>query len=218
VLSRHERPLSDAERATLTLRLQQARRESRLALVKTGAASSAVCGLLGVLTALASDAPLAVIVAFWLALATLFTAWIGWPWRKLMRRQIPVLEGALRTARVIDTRLTSRRVVEFEEFEDEGACYAFAQEDGSCVFVVGQEFYDDDDFPNTDFSIIDVIGENGLPVTSWLTKVGAKLRPERVVPAAMRDALEIPEHLVVVETPIDHIEAALRRRRSADAK
>jgi hypothetical protein len=81
----------------------------------------------------------------------------------------------------------SERVVEFEEEEDEGACYAFAQDGGaSTIFVIGQEFYDDDDFPNSDFAIVEILGGSGRPVDVLVTKRGRKLTPERVVAAASR--------------------------------
>src|SRR5262245_32485747 len=144
MLSQIERPLSDEERRQLTMRLANARRERALAFTKTGAASAAVCGVLALLTLLASDAPRPVIGAFWAALWLLFTIWIGAPQRKLMAGQASAFEDALRTNRVREIRLEATRVVEFEEEEDEGACYAFEHGPNAAVFVVGQEFYEDD--------------------------------------------------------------------------
>jgi len=210
MMSRRERPLSEVERCDLTERLTHARTESTAALIKTGGASATVCGVLALLTALVSDAPVGLIVLFWLAMTVLFTAWIGWPWRKLMRSQIPVLSGVLRANHAVEMRIRAARVVEFEEVEDEGACYAFEIEPGTCVFIVGQEFYEDDDFPNTDFSMIDLLNESGIPATTLLTKAGSKLKPERVVPAAVKYAVELPEHLTVVHVSPEQIEGALK--------
>jgi hypothetical protein len=195
MMSRIERPLSEAERSDLAERLACARTESAAALIKTGGVSAGICGVLAFLTVLASDAPVGLIVLFWLVMTVLFTAWIGWPWRRLMRSQVPVLDGALRANHAVETRIRAARVVEFEEVEDEGACYAFEIEPGTCVFIVGQEFYEDDDFPNTDFSMVDLLGESGIPATTLLTKAGSKLQPERVVPAAVKNAVELPKNL-----------------------
>ena len=204
------RPLNDGERAELSSRLENAGRESRGALVKTGGVSTLVCVVLLALTLLASDAPWWIVTAFWLVLAAVFTLWIGMPWRRLMRQQVVSFEAALRanTARV--TRVQSDRVIEFEEEEDEGACYAFALSDGTTVFICGQEFSGEERFPNSDFSLIDVLGPESNPITTLLEKNGRELTPERVIPASTKRQLAIPDHLTVVSEPLDTIEDALR--------
>src|SRR5215831_15676521 len=174
-MTQTQRPLSDEERQQLMARLANARAESRRALLKTGFASSAVCGVLAILTFLASDAPRALIAAFWTVLWLVFTLWIGLPWRRLMRAQARKFEEAIRTNRAREIRLQATRAVEFEEEEDEGACYAFDHDGNGAVFIVGQEFYEDDDFPNTDFSIVDILGDGGQPIDVLLLKRGRKL-------------------------------------------
>ena len=186
-----------------------ARAEGARALLKSGAASAAICGVLAVLTLAASTAPRVIIIGFWAVLALLFTLWVGLPWRRLMRGQIPILESALRAgcARVI--RIQSPRVVEFEEEEDEGACYAFEHDESSSIFVVGQEFYEDEGFPNSDFSIVELLGEGGTPVDSLIVPHGQRLTPERIIPAAVKHLLDLPDHLDVVAAPLDRVESAL---------
>ena len=207
-----ERPLADAEREKLSARLASARIEANLGLVKTAAASGAVCGVLMVATLFASTAPRPLIVAFWLVLAALFTIWIGMPGRRLMLAQIPILEDALRANRARVIRVQSERVVEFEEEEDEGACYAFEHDAARVIFIVGQEFYEDDDFPNSDFSMIEMLGSRGTPVDIWLEKTGRKLRPDRVVPAKVKWTLELPDHLAMVDVPLDRVEDLLPKQ------
>jgi hypothetical protein len=209
-----ERPLTEDERRDLSARLANARRESTLALVKTAGAGALVCGVLALLTFLASDAPRLVITAFWTAIWLVLTAWIGLPWRRLMRGQVDVLADALRASRAREIRLQSNRVVEFEEEEDEGACYAFEHDPASSIFVVGQEFYEDDDFPNSDFSMVEILGTHGKPADVLLVKRGTKLHPERVIPAAVKNRLELPETLAVVPAPLERIEEALPRQRT----
>ena len=79
------------------------------------------------------------------------------------------------------------------------------------LLIVGQEFYEDDDFPNSDFTIVDFLGTRGQAVTSALEKTGTKLRPERVIPASVKWGLEIPETLTVANAPLERIEEGLRR-------
>ena len=215
MMTQTERPLSDEERSQLTARLANARAESSRALVKTGGVSAAVCGLLAILTLLASDAPRALIVAFWVVLWLVFTFWIGLPWRRLMRGQTRAFEEAIRTNHAREIRLQTTRVVEFEEEEDEGACYAFDHDGNAAVFIVGQEFYEDDDFPNSDFSMVEILGERGQPIDVLIIKRGRKLQPERVVPAAVKNRLELPEHLTIVPGTLDRIEASLPGRFAA---
>jgi hypothetical protein len=212
VMTQAERPLSGAEQMQLASRLANARTESTRALLKTGAASAAVCSVLGILTLLASDAPRALIIAFWVVLWLVFTLWIGLPWRRLMRGQVRMFEEAIRTNRAREIRLQATRVVEFEEEEDEGACYAFDHDGDTVVFIVGQEFYEDDDFPNTDFSMVEILGERGQPIDILLTKRGRKLQPERIVPAAVKNRLDLPSHLTIVPATLDNIEAWFSNR------
>jgi len=209
VLTTIERPLSGDERRDLETRLRNAQLESGQALVKTGLASGGVCGVLAIATFVASSAPRVIVLVFWVAAWIAFTLWIGLPWRRLMREQRATLEEALRTNRVREVRLQSAAVIEFEEEEDEGACYAFGEGSDQSVFVVGQEFYEDEDFPNSDFSMIELLGQRGQAVDVLLVKRGAPLRPIRVVPANVKRRYEIPEHLTVVAVPLDRIEDAL---------
>ena len=88
MLTQVERPLSDEERAKLGARLSDARAESVRAMVKVGVSGAVVCGVLAVLTLLASDAPRPLVVAFWTALWLVFTLWIGLPWRKQALGQV----------------------------------------------------------------------------------------------------------------------------------
>jgi hypothetical protein len=203
------RPLSAEERRQLMARLAHARAESRRSLVKTGLAGGVVCGVLAIATLIASDSPRLLIVAFWVVLWLVFTLWIGLPWRRLMRDQVRLFEEAIRANRAREIRVQSMRVVEFEEEEDEGACYAFDHDGNAALFIIGQEFYEDDDFPNADFSMVEIIGEGGHPIDVLLVKRGKKLQPERVVPAATKNRLELPEHLTIVPGSLDSIEASL---------
>jgi hypothetical protein len=212
MMTQIERPLSDEEHSQLKARLAKARTEGMMALVKTGGASAAVCGVLAILALFASTAPRALVVAFWALLWLVFTVWIGLPWRRLMRGQEDNLAEAIRTNRAREIRLQTTRVVEFEEEEDEGACYAFDHDGHAAVFIVGQEFYEDNDFPNTDFSMVEILGHRGQAIDVLIVKRGRTLRPERIIPAAVKNGLELPEHLTIVPGELERIEALLSSR------
>jgi len=207
-----ERALTDAEKRELEARIERLQSMVRLRLPKATVASVIVCGALAALTLLVSDASRGVILAFWLALAVLFSLWIGLPGRTGPRRQAALLEAALRHDRARVFRVQSTRVVEFEEIEDEGACYAFDIGEGRILFVQGQEFYPDDDFPNSDFSLATVLGPGNAVVDEIFTKSGAKLDPERRIARDVKDRLTIPDHLEVIDADLGTIEAVLPAR------
>lgn len=208
-----ERALTADERAQLSARVTTARTGRRTALARTGLSTLLVCGLLAILTFAFSHSAWWIILLFWSALVVVFTLWIGMPLRRTMQERESMLSDALQASRARVTRVQSARVVEFEEEEDEGACYAFDYRDQTSVFVVGQQFYEADDFPNSDFSIIDLLGTHGRPLDSRLVKTGTKLVPGRVVPADVKRLVQIPDHLSVVAAPLDRVESALPRAR-----
>ena len=217
-----ERTLTETEKRELEARIRRLQSIVRFSLPKAATASIIVCGALAALTLVVSDAPRAVIVGFWVALAVLFTLWIGLPGRTGPRRQAMALEAALRYNRARVFRVQSTRVVEFDEIEDEGACYAFDISDGlpagalakagRVIFVQGQEFYADADFPNSDFSLVDVLGPGDVIVDALITKDGARLEPERHIKREVKDRLIIPDHLEMIETDLARLESALKPR------
>jgi hypothetical protein len=210
-IERFERELTSAEKADLDARGERLDAMSRRSLLKAAAASLIVCAVLAILTLIVSDAPRTVIVGFWIGLSLLFTAWVGVPGRAGFRRQQIALAAAIRHNRVRGLRVQSRRVVQFEEIEDEGACYAFDIGDRRVLFVQGQEFYPDKSFPNTDFSLVDVLGSDNRVVDAIFAKTGTKLEPERRIEREVKNRLRMPDHLEVVEGELETIESALPR-------
>jgi len=102
-------------------------------------------------------------------------------------------------------------MVEFEEIEDEGACYAFQLPDDEIVFVTGQEFYPDPRFPNSDFSLVHVFDRTGNLVEMFTDKAGHKIEPIRRVPAQMKKTLSIPDHLEIVHGRLENVDELLAR-------
>ena len=90
---------------------------------------------------------------------------------------------AANTAEVYDVR--ARAFIEFEEVEDEGACYAFELDGARLVFVAGQEFYPGARFPSLDFSLVYVYDETGRRVDMLIDKRGARATPARIIPTAI---------------------------------
>ena len=83
---------------------------------------------------------------------------------------------------------------EFEEQEDEGACYAFELSSGGVIFVTGQDFYAGARFPNTDFSIIEILDSRQVVLEMILEKRGDKMSPERRLSAKEKKGMSIPDH------------------------
>jgi hypothetical protein len=99
--------------------------------------------------------------------------------------------------------IRARAFAQFEEVEDEGACYAFELEGDRLVFITGQEFYEGARFPSLGFSLVYVLDERERTVDMFVDKRGAKTAPAKTISAASKQALDIPEHLEVRSGRID---------------
>ena len=107
------------------------------------------------------------------------------------------------------------RMIELEEYEDEGATYAFQVEEDRIVIVTGQDFYKSARFPNTDFSIVEIRDSTGKPVEGCIEKHGEKLKPTRTVPGSWKRQSSVwPEHLQVVRGKLDNLERLLLEQQS----
>jgi len=212
-LQAHPRPLTASEKRLLASRVRALRQAARGAR-GTPLVVGAVVGVLWVATLLASDAPWWVATLFWIVVGLGLLVWVRREQAGDVRHQWAMadrLESALRAdhAVVLDVRAT--RFVEFEEVEDEGACYAFEIGEARVVFIVGQEFYPEAKFPSLDFSLVYPQDEHGATVSFWMDKRGECTEPGRVVPAKVKGTLEMPEHLSVVACRLEDVERALGR-------
>ena len=212
MLEPSRRALSTAEQRLLKTKAARLEATARRASLRFPLISGGMIGVFWLATMLASDAPWMVITGFWAV------AWIGltlwgmkdlFTWGGHMTSMAAGLESALRRneADVYDIR--SRSYVEFEEIEDEGACYAFELEDGRIAFISGQEFYPEAKFPSLDFSLVYVLDEKGQTVDMLIEKRGAKFPPARVVSAKTKGRLDIPEHLATLPGPAADLESRL---------
>ena len=214
-LEASRRPLTEAERRLLRARVGASGERSRQVSRRAPIVTIAIVIVLWLLTLLASDAPWWVVTGFWALVGGVIWLWVWRDVRKDARFETEWtarLESALRrnTADVFDVR--ARAFVEFEEFEDEGACYAFALDDERVVFVSGQEFYEAARFPSLDFSLVYALDEAGNGVDVLIDKRGPKTAAARTIPYQVKHGLEIPEHLEVVMTTLGGLEDRLRAR------
>lgn len=211
MIERTERELTPAEKRTLEQRAKRLEATRTRTMMGSMAAAAVISALLCVATLAASDAPRFVIIAFWTVLALVIGLWVGGENRRDFQRQVRALREGLNHNRARVLRVRSDRVAEFDEVEDEGACYAFQASDDEMVFVCGQQFYADSRFPNSDFSIVEVLASNGAIIDELLRKDGARLEPERRIPVEIKKSLEIPDHLEVVRGDITDLERILPR-------
>ena len=212
-LESYRRGLTVAEMRYLRARTGNLSRTGRKALTAYLPIGAAILLVLWSVTVLVSDAPVLVITLFWAIVGIVIMFWV----RRDMRKDARHFETAARglevalkrnAADVYDVRALS--FVEFEEIEDEGACYAFALEDGRLVFLSGQEFYPVARFPSLDFSLVYVLDDNDRAVEMVIEKRGPKAAPARTISAATKKQLDMPEHLETRSGGIDKIEALLR--------
>jgi hypothetical protein len=106
------------------------------------------------------------------------------------------------------------QMVEFEEEEDEGACYAFQLDGGGILFVAGQSYYSSARFPNTDFSLVGLYDKDGSCLDELIHKRGRKLAPSRIIPAELKKRMFIPQHLHTVEGNLVDLERVLMTAQS----
>ena len=93
-------------------------------------------------------------IAVWFMICTGLVVWVAVSSRRDLIREIDRLEGTLLHDEADEVTIQSTEMVEFQEEEDEGACYALQLNSGRIVFVVGQDYYPSAKFPNTDFSLV----------------------------------------------------------------
>jgi hypothetical protein len=200
VLSPSRRPLTETERRVLRAKIRSLTARGRRASVAALPVTGGIVVVLWLWTVLASDVNWVIVTAFWLIVGAGIALWVRRDMRSHGRDFETMsrgLESALRrnAADVYDVR--ARLFAELEEIEDEGACYAFELDDGRIAFIQGQEFYDGARFPSLDFSLVYILDEAGQTVDMLLDKRGAKAIPARRIPAAVKQRLDVPDHLEV---------------------
>lgn len=146
-----------------------------------------------------------------IAIALLISLWTYFELRPKFTADVAQHENALHRNEARVTRIQSNAMVEFEEAEDEGACHAFQLDQGRIVFVSGQDFYDSAKFPNSDFSLVDILADDGRLIESFIEKNGTRLKALRKISSRQKAGMRIPEHLEIIEGDLHEIEQILLR-------
>src|SRR5579871_836331 len=119
---------------------------------------------------------------------------------------VRLVENALLRNEACVIRIQATAMVEFEEEEDEGACYAFQLDEGQMIFISGQDFYPSAKFPNSDFSIVNIYADDEQLVESLMEKHGHKLEAVRKISSRTKSGMNIPDNLEIVEGELIQIE------------
>ena len=207
------RPLSKSERRLLESKISALHQREKQYRVRSVKISLALWGGASGLTLLANPANRTasgwpVVELVWGGIALLMAVWLILKDRRQRLARIHSIRDALYRSEAHVVRIRSDAVVEFEEEEDEGACYAF-QAAENIVFISGQEFYPSAKFPNTDFSLVQIRDRRGAPVESLIATDGKRLQPIRTIPAELKAKLRVPEHLQVLEGKLDDLDRLL---------
>jgi hypothetical protein len=170
-----------------------------------------IFGVLAILTLWAEGKNPHFILGFWGILGGLITV-PGFiqEWFRLSKK-ITAYDYAIFAGQCEDFTVLARRMWEFEEQEDEGACYAFELATGGVVFVVGQDYYASERFPNADFSIIEFRDRLGRVLDMTIEKRGKKIAPEQMIASKEKESLEIPEHYSFFEGTLEEVYAKLKK-------
>lgn len=152
---------------------------------------------------------------FSFAIAAPISLWSYFEVRPELRKDVELYEGALRRNEATEIRIQSNAMVEFEEQEDEGACYAFQLDNHQLVFISGQDYYPSARFPNSDFSIVEIKGENGRAVDSFIEKNGSRLKPVRKILWPINHRQTFSENFQIIEGDLDRLEEVLASRQKS---
>jgi len=98
-----------------------------------------------------THAPWYIVSAIWFGIGSVISLWSYFSEKPREKAAVELYADALRRNQARETRIQSHEMVELEEQDDEGACYAFQLSGKRIVFVSGQDFYSSARFPNTTF-------------------------------------------------------------------
>ena len=209
-----ERPLTPAEQRLMQTAVAGRRNRFRSLTSRVLQASALIIGILWLLSLLASHfssqkMPWWIITLFWIVVGGAIALWICIPEKGKLAADLAKFEKAAERCKAIVVQVRSDRLVEFEEVEDEGASYAFQLQDGRIRFIDGQDYYASARFPNTDFSLVHILSDDGELLESQIVKHGQKLKPVRIIPAKVKSNLKVPGHLEIIQGNVDDLERLL---------
>ncbi len=169
-----------------------------------------VFGILWGFTALAEKGSHLLATAnFWLVLTIPMLLWAYISASSDVKAAVSQIQNALVRNEVRVIQIKSHEMLDFEEGEDEGACYAFQLDNNEVVFISGQDYYRSSRFPNSDFCLNQILDNDGKVVEELISKRGRKLEPLRTISAGVRLKLRVPDHLEVIRGRLENLEAIL---------
>jgi|SRR5579864_1233544 len=204
------RPLNTSEQRILRNSLSREEGRLKAASRRIVVFGVTVFGVFWGLTVLADKRSLLPATIFWLLVLPPLLWWAYLSARRDIRSSIHRLQSAFLKNEVRELRVEAKELVEFAELEDEGACYAFQVESDKVLFIVGQDYYSSARFPNTDFSLNQIVNQEGKVIEEVITKRGTKLSPKRTIASAIKSKLWVPENLQVIEGHVDDLELLLQ--------
>ena len=150
-----------------------------------------------------------------LAVYLLIVLWVKIEEKIKSSRSIQNIKTAITNNSVEVLYCQSNKMIKLEEFEDEGPHYLFQVEDNKILSLGGQEFYETESFPNTEFEIIRCYGNETFPIIFKKYNYGEKLKPIRTISG--KEKLKLmksrkypdPEKFEVIEGRLENIEELL---------
>ncbi len=205
-IERITRPLNPEEKRVLSRTLSREQQRLRLMLTRVVVFQSVVFGALWALTILAARQHWLLVTAFWAMIGVGVAFWAYRDARREVSSRILRVKSALLRNEARVTRIQSQWMVEIEESEDEGACYAFQVDEEEIVFITGQDYYSSARFPNSDFSLVQVMDSDEKIFEEVISKQGTKLKPVRSLPATIKSRLKSPDHMQSITGRIENLE------------
>jgi hypothetical protein len=150
-----------------------------------------------------------IVTIFWLCLGIGISLWNIITERHKVLKRIGAYEDAMNKDEADVLHIRSNAMIEFDEIEDEGACYAYQVDDESIIFIAGQDFYSSARFPNNNFEIIYIYDSARNPIEMLIEKHGDKLEPVRKVSSQVKKKLRLPNHLETIKGKLADIEQIL---------
>ena len=210
MINKFKRPLTDKEKRVLrasSSSLKQYMNKLGKRIVISG---FILTGVLWGLTMLVAKESWTTITAFWLCTGTGISIWSILSERQKLRKRVNAAESAMMRNEAEVLQIQSAEMIEFDEIEDEGACYAYQVDDESILFIEGQDFYASAKFPNNNFEIVHIYDAAQKLVEMIIDKHGDKLRPIRKIASEDKKKLKLPDHLEVVKGKLSNIEQILK--------
>jgi hypothetical protein len=199
VMESFVRPLSQTERRLLAGALTHRQRRMKSFSKRQLIVALVIFGALWGWTMIATNTRWYVVAAIWVGIGGVISLWLYFSEKPKEEARMRPYEDALRRNEASVIRIRSDELVELEKEDDQGTCYAFQLTDDRIVFVSGQDFYPSVRFPNSDFSLVHIYGENGVLVERFIEKHGKKLEPARRISAQLKSKMMVPDHLQVLE-------------------